>query len=128
MQPDTLRYRATHEWIEASGAERRVGISSFAQEQLGDIVFVELPTDLPRDVAAGDEVLVIESCKATSSVYAPLAGRVTGVNQRLADHPERINQDPTGEGWLFTLEVAPGADESELLDAESYRRLCEAEG
>ena len=122
MNPSDLKYSRSHEWIAADGAVRRLGISQFAQEQLGDIVYVELP-EVGRELAAGEECMVIESCKATSGIYAPVAGRVSAVNEDLAEHPEQINQDPYGEGWLIEIEVSGEAEE--LMDAESYRQFCE---
>lgn len=127
MDEKTLKYLPTHEWIEPSGARRKVGISRFAQEQLGDIVFVEMPP-IGRSVAAGDELAVIESCKATSGVYAPLAGKVVAVNERLAHDPGHVNSSPYGDGWLFELEVPSGADESTLLDHSAYEKHCSEAG
>lgn len=126
MVETELKFTKTHEWIEAQGARRKVGISDFAQEQLGDIVFVEFPED-EKQVNAGDEVCIVESCKATASIYAPVAGRVVATNTALADAPEKINESPYEEGWLFEIEVDDGADESALLDQTDYLKLCEEE-
>ena len=126
MVETELKFTKTHEWIEAQGARRKVGISNFAQEQLGDIVFVEFPED-EKHVKTGDEVCIVESCKATASIYAPVAGRVVATNTALADAPEKINDSPYEEGWLFEIEVDDGADESALLDQADYLKLCEEE-
>ena len=114
-------FTKTHEWIDAAGDRRRVGISSYAQDQLGDIVFVEFPAP-GKPLAAGDEVCVIESCKATATVYAPLPGKLAAVNDSLADAPEKINHSPMDEGWLFELEVDPAGGDGELLTAEQYQQ------
>ena len=120
-----LKYLKSHEWIEAEGVRRKVGISGFAQEQLGDIVFFEAPA-VGKVLKAGDEAGVIESCKATSSIYAPLAGKVVAVNAELEGKPQLINEDPTGAGWLFEIEVeGEGAGEAGLLDAAAYAAYCE---
>src|SRR5262245_26037135 len=126
MKPEQLKYAKTHEWIEPSGAVRKVGISDFAQQQLGDLVFVEFPAP-GKNVKAGEEVCVIESTKATSGIYAPLSGKVVRYNDALTKAPETINQSPYENGWLFELEVAAGADESVLLDAAAYA-AANAEG
>src|SRR5947208_2742305 len=114
MQPEQLKFTKTHEWIELAGAVRKVGISEFAQQQLGDIVYVEFPA-AGKSVKAGEEVCVIESTKATSGIYAPLAGKIVRFNDALRDAPETINQSPYENGWLFELEASANADESALL-------------
>lgn len=123
MVESDLRYTKSHEWIEPSGKTRKVGISQFAQEQLGDIVFVEFK-EVGTVLAPGDEACLIESCKATASVYAPLAGRIVAVNKGLEAAPEKINQSPYGDGWLFEIEVS-GGDESGLLSLADYQKTCE---
>jgi glycine cleavage system H protein len=115
----TLKFTPTHEWIEPSGKRRKVGISDFAQSQLGDIVYVEFP-DAGKEVSAGDEALIIESCKATASVYAPVAGKVVAYNKSLADDPQVINQSPYDDAWLFEIELSDGAEDSALLNHDSY--------
>ena len=95
--------------------------------KLGDIVFVEF-LDLVEELGAGDEACVVESCKATASVYAPLSGKIKSYNQSLVDEPELINQSPYENGWLFEIEVADGVDESALMDYEAYQRSCDKEG
>ena len=125
--PDTLRYTKSHEWIKDNGdGTVTVGITDHAQELLGDLVFVELP-EVGADLDAGAECAVVESVKAASDVYAPLAGEVTAVNEDLAAAPETINSDPYQSGWMFTLKIAdPGALAS-LMDAGAYTAAVEAE-
>ncbi len=118
--PEDLQYTVEHEWINADG---RVGITDYAQDALGDVVFVELP-EIGREVEAGEAVGAIESVKSVSDLYSPAAGRVVRVNQELQDHPEWVNQDPYGAGWIFELEeVVPGP----LLSAHEYLKHLEGE-
>ena len=118
--PEALRYTATHEWVrqEADGT-LAVGITDYAQDNLGELVFIEMP-EVGRRVAAGDGCTVVESVKAASDVYAPVAGEVAAVNAALADAPNKVNQDPYG-AWLFRLKPAAGADLGKLMDAAAYR-------
>lgn len=119
--PDTLRYTASHEWIrEESDGTLSVGISDHAQDALGELVFVELP-EAGRKLAAGEACAVVESVKAASDVYAPLAGEVVAANTSLQEEPGKVNQDPYG-AWLFRLKPAADADLSKLLDATAYRK------
>ena len=121
--PDHLKYTKDHEWIaEKDDGAVIVGITDHAQEALGDLVFVELP-EMHRDVESGDVCAVVESVKAASDVYSPVAGNIAEVNAALDDAPELVNADPYGEGWLFRLTPASPADLEELLDAEAYERL-----
>ncbi|HVB06203.1 MAG TPA: glycine cleavage system protein GcvH [Acidimicrobiales bacterium] len=120
--PDDLRYSTDHEWTREEGGRVRVGITDFAQEALGDVVFVELPT-VGAEVAAGAALAEVESTKSVSEVYAPVAGRVVEVNSALAEHPETMNADPYGEGWVCVLEGADAAALAALLDAHAYREL-----
>ena len=124
--PQDLQYSRTHEWVRITGDEATVGITAFAQEQLGDIVFVELP-GAGKQVGKGEQLGNIESVKAVSELFAPVAGEVVAVNAALQDHPELLNQDPFGEGWLVRLKVAPGAAEG-LLDAAAYEKFLAEEG
>lgn len=125
--PDTLRYAATHEWAsEPEDGVITVGISAFAQDQLGDVVFVELPS-VGDDVAAEDAVAVVESVKTASDIYAPVAGTVVAVNEALETTPEAINESPYETGWLFKLRAGDPSDRDSLLDADGYRAVCEAE-
>ncbi len=121
--PADLKYTETHEWAHLNpDGSVTVGITDHAQTQLGDMVFVELP-ELGRTVTAGEECAVVESVKAASEVYSPLAGEVTAVNEALTDKPELVNQDPYGEGWLFQLQ--PGEALDGLLDAAAYAAFLE---
>jgi glycine cleavage system H protein len=120
--PDDLRYSSDHEWVRADGAGMRVGITDYAQDALGDVVFVELP-EVGTTVAAGDSVAEVESTKSVSDIFAPVSGTIVEVNAELSDAPERLNEDPYGEGWLFVIE--PSGDSSELLDAEAYRSMID---
>jgi glycine cleavage system H protein len=123
--PDDLRYSTDHEWVRPDGARLRVGITDYAQDALGDVVFVELPAVGAR-VDAGGALGEVESTKSVSEIYAPVAGTVVAVNAELADNPERLNQDPYGEGWICELEVADGTALEGLLDADGYRQLTES--
>jgi glycine cleavage system H protein len=124
--PEDLRYSSDHEWVRVTGNIVRVGITDFAQDSLGDVVFVQLP-DVGLDAVAGASVSEIESTKSVSDVYVPVTGVVTAVNAALADQPELVNQDPYGAGWMFEIEVDGAADLEGLLDAAAYRALTEAE-
>jgi glycine cleavage system H protein len=121
--PEELKYTKSHEWIrrEADGSVT-VGITEHAQELLGDMVFVELP-ESGRAVAAEEDCAVVESVKAASDVYAPIAGEVTEVNSALEDSPEIVNQDPYGDGWLFRMKPADDAEVDGLLDAAGYQAV-----
>lgn len=121
--PENLKYTRDHEWIaETDDGTAVVGITDHAQEALGDLVFVELP-EMHRDVETGDVCAVVESVKAASDVYSPVAGNISEVNVALDDSPELVNADPYGEGWLFRLTPASPADLEELLDAQAYERV-----
>ncbi len=121
--PET-RFTTDHEWVRLDGATATVGITDHAQGQLGDIVFVELPQP-GREVAAGEACAVVESVKAASDVFAPLAGRVTEMNAALADDPALANRAAEGEGWFFRMTVADPAAFETLLDATAYAKLTE---
>jgi glycine cleavage system H protein len=122
--PDDLRYSSDHEWIRLEDGKARVGITDYAQDALGDVVFVDLP-EVGATVAAGESVSEVESTKSVSDIYAPLAGTISEVNGDLADNPERLNEDPYGEGWIFTLAVDDATALDGLLDAAAYRALVE---
>ena len=124
MIPEDLRYTAEHEWVANAGSALRVGITHFAQDSLGDIVYVQLP-DPGTEVAAGDSFGEVESTKSVSEIYAPVAGKVVARNDQLAEAPELINSDPYGAGWLVEIEPAEPARVDELLDAAAYRELTE---
>ena len=123
--PNDLLYRESHEWVSA-GEIATVGVSDFAQQQLGDITFVELP-EVGETFARNDEIAVIESVKAASDVYAPISGEVVEVNAALEDSPELINSDPFGEGWLFKIKISDESELSELLSSDKYLKLQQSE-
>ncbi len=125
--PANLRYAATHEWarLEEDGSVT-VGVTDHAQEALGDVVFVE-PAELDLEVQAGVEVSVVESVKAASDIYSPVSGKIIEVNTNLENSPEKVNEDPYGEGWFFRLEPSDPAELDELLDAEAYAETVESE-
>jgi glycine cleavage system H protein len=120
--PDDLKYTAEHEWVRTPGETAgsvRIGITDYAQDALGDIVYVQLP-EVGTTVSAGDAVGELESTKSVSDVYSPVSGEVVARNDALDATPELVNNDPYGEGWLFEVAVAEGAETSELLDAATY--------
>ena len=117
--PRDLRYTGTHEWVRIKGTIATVGITDFAQQQLSDLTFVELP-EKNDPVSASDEVGVVESVKAASDVYAPVSGTIIESNEKVVQQPELINQDPYGEGWLFRIRLASPGDLDALLDAAAY--------
>jgi glycine cleavage system H protein len=122
--PTDLKYAKTHEWLKLEGEIATVGITDFAQDQLGDVVFVELPA-LGRVIKAGEAVAVVESVKTASDIYSPVAGEVIEVNTSLTDSPEKINASPYQTGFLFKVKVSGVSDA--LLDAEGYRVVAESE-
>ena len=122
MYPEDLRYTKEHEWARLEGARVRVGITQFAAERLSDVVFIELPAQGAK-VKQEEAFGVIESVKAVSDLYAPISGTVVEVNPVLGDHPELVNQDPYGEGWMLLIEPAESGDLQRLLSADDYRRL-----
>lgn len=124
--PSELRYTNTHEWSRIEDDTIVVGISDYAQDALGDVVFVELPV-VGDKVNEGEEVAVVESVKAASDIYAPLSGSITRVNELLDEQPELLNSDPYGEGWIFAMSLNDPDDYSELLDANSYDEFCSSE-
>ena len=125
-QPNDRFYTRTHEWVQVTGAVAAVGITQYAQEQLGDVVFVELPA-AGKKVEKAAPLGNIESVKAVSEVFAPVSGEVVAANGELEGHPELINQDPYGKGWLVKLKVAPGAADG-LMDAAAYEKFLAEEG
>ena len=116
-------YTKTHEWVAVDGKHATVGITDFAQSQLGDVVFLELPST-GRKLAARESFGVVESVKAASDLYSPVAGRITAVNEKLAAKPELINSDPYGEGWILKLEL-DGELPPDLLDEAAYKKVAE---
>lgn len=121
--PQDLFYTKTHEWVSLENGIATIGITDFAQSQLSDLTFVELP-EVGTEFGGGDEAAVVESVKAAADIYAPVAGEVVEVNAELDDSPELINQDAFGKGWLFRLKVVDESDVDSLLDPESYEDLC----
>jgi glycine cleavage system H protein len=121
-----IRYTKDHEWIRVDGSDATIGITDFAQNQLGDIVFVELP-EIGRRVEKGKEAGVVESVKAASEVNAPVSGEVTAINGELAADPARVNKDAMGEGWFFKLKLANAAELDELMDEAAYRAFTAAQ-
>ncbi len=126
--PRNLKYTKTHEWVRLEDGLATVGITDYAQEQLSDVTYVELPA--PGDeLDMGDEIAVVESVKAASDIYAPISGTVREVNSELDSHPEAINSDPFGEGWLFKLEPSDPSQLADLMDVDEYEEsLPEDEG
>jgi glycine cleavage system H protein len=121
--PQELKYTKSHEWVLAGDdGQVTIGITDHAQELLGDMVFIELP-EIDKKLDAGEECSVVESVKAASDVYAPVAGTVVAINEKLADAPELINEDPYGEGWMFRLQVSDVAELDGLMDAEAYEAI-----
>ena len=122
--PEELQYSSDHEWIRIDGNRVRVGITDYAQDALGDVVFVQVP-EQGATVAAGAGISEVESTKSVSDIYAPVAGTIVEVNEALDASPEQINADPYGDGWICVIEVEDPAAIGELLDAEGYRKLIE---
>jgi glycine cleavage system H protein len=122
--PDHLRYTKEHEWVAVDGNRARVGITDYAQDALGDIVYVQLP-EVGATVSAMSTCAEVESTKSVSDIYAPVGGTVVEVNTTLADAPEKLNQDPYGDGWIFVIEMSDPSEVEQLLDAAAYRHLVE---
>lgn len=122
--PDDLRYSADHEWVRLEGNRATIGITDYAQDALGDVVYLEVP-EQGAAVGANDKVSEVESTKSVSDIYAPLAGTIVEVNDELADQPELLNEDPYGRGWICVIELADPAAGASLLDAAAYRALLE---
>ena len=125
LTPENLRYSSDHEWIKAEEGNRvRIGITDYAQDALGDVVFVDLP-EVGATVSSGESISEVESTKSVSDIYAPVAGVVVEVNPDLGDEPERLNADPYGDGWICVIELAADADLGYLMDAAAYASLTE---
>jgi glycine cleavage system H protein len=122
----TVYYTKEHEWIRVEGDQATVGITDFAQGQLGDVVFVELP-EAGRQVTKGGDAAVVESVKAASDVYAPVSGEVVEANQALVDDSALVNNDPEGEGWFFRLRLSDPSELDGLMDAEDYKSFCDSQ-
>ena len=123
--PTDLRYTREHEWaVLEEGGRVRVGITDFAQDALGDVVYVEIPEE-GTEVRGGEPFGEVESTKSVSDVYSPVSGRIAERNGALADNPELVNQDPYGEGWMVVIEASDASDVESLMDADAYRRMVE---
>jgi glycine cleavage system H protein len=122
--PADLRYSQDHEWIRQDGDAVTIGITEFAQDSLGDVVFVEVP-DQGTAVTAGQSFTEVESTKSVSDIYAPVSGTISAVNDALESQPELLNHDPYGEGWICTIEMSDPSELDALLDADGYRALTE---
>ena len=122
--PDDLRYSSDHEWIRRDGDVITIGITDYAQDSLGDVVFVEQP-EVGQTVALSDTFTEVESTKSVSDIYAPVSGTITEANVALEEHPELLNSDPYGEGWICRIEMSDTTQFDALLDATAYRQLTE---
>jgi glycine cleavage system H protein len=122
--PEGLRYSAEHEWVAVDGGRARIGITDFAQDALGDVVYVQLP-EMGATLAANASCAEVESTKSVSDIYSPVSGTVVEVNEILGETPEKLNQDPYGEGWIFVVEMAAPGEVDALMDATAYRALVE---
>jgi glycine cleavage system H protein len=122
--PEDLRYSADHEWVKVEGDRVRIGITDYAQDALGDVVYVQVPT-LGTTVKAGESFSEVESTKSVSDIYAPVTGTVVEANNDLADAPQHMNEDPYGDGWICAIELADPSEVDSLLDAAGYRALIE---
>lgn len=124
MDPEELRYSADHEWVKVEGKQVIVGITEYAQSELGDIVFVELP-EVGTEVVMEEELTEIESTKTTSPVLAPVSGKIVEVNEELKESPQLINEDPYGKGWIVTLKMTNPDDLENLMSAKEYEEFIE---
>jgi len=122
--PAELRYSSDHEWVRVEGATATIGITEYAQDALGDVVFVEMP-DAGLAVAAGESFSEVESTKSVSDIYAPITGSISEVNADLESQPELLNSDPYGAGWICRIEISDPSELDGLMDAEAYRALTE---
>jgi glycine cleavage system H protein len=122
-----LRFTKDHEWVRREGDMVVIGITDYAQEQLGDVVYIELP-EIGREVEQGEEAAIVESAKAASEVYAPVSGEVVAVNEAIAGDPGKVNADPMGEGWFMKLRLADPAQFDALLDETAYRKFVAENG
>ncbi|MEO1029308.1 MAG: glycine cleavage system protein GcvH [Pseudomonadota bacterium] len=119
-----MKFTEDHEWISVAGDIATIGITKHAAEQLGDVVFVEVP-EVGASFGAGDDMAVVESVKAASDVYAPVGGEVTEANDSLADAPETVNEDPEGAGWFAKIKISDASELDKLMDADAYAKFCE---
>jgi len=126
MNPEDLKYHKEHTWVKASGKKATIGITDYAQDALGDIVYVDLP-EIDTNIEANSEIGEIESTKATSSIISPVSGRVIEVNEELSESPEIINEDPYGKGWIAILEIDEISELDDLMEASEYEKYVEEE-
>ena len=124
--PDELKYHPEHDWARIEGEEAAFGITWFAQDQLGEVVFFD-PPEVGTTVSANQTYAEVESVKAVADVFAPLSGEIVGVNEELSDSPERINEDPYGDGWLIRVRLSERSEIDSLLDAAAYRNLVQSQ-
>ena len=122
MIPSNLRYHQEHEWVRAEGQQATIGISHFAQDALGDIVFIDLPK-VGAKVTAGQQIGEVESTKTTSTIYTPVSGTIVKINADLKDHPEAVNADPYGKGWMAVIELTTSAEVDKLMTAAQYEEF-----
>ncbi|MBO8168408.1 MAG: glycine cleavage system protein GcvH [Thermoanaerobacteraceae bacterium] len=126
MFPKDFKYSREHEWVKIEGTKVRLGITHYAQDALGDVVFVELP-EVGTEFAANDSIGVIESVKAVSDVYTPVSGKVVAINEALLDSPELVNEDPYGDGWIVEMEMSDTGELDNLMTAEEYQKFLKEE-
>ena len=126
MTPEDSKYAKSHEYVHMEGGIGTVGITDYAQKELGDVVFVELP-QVGTQLEAGDELGSIESVKAVSELFAPVSGEVVEINETLAEKPELVNTDPYGDGWMIRIRVSDTSELDDLMNAEEYEEYCETE-
>lgn len=127
MEPRDLRFHKEHEWIRVEGDKATLGISQFAQDALGDVVFVDVPK-VGTSLKAEEQLGEVESTKATSTIYTPVTGKIVEVNADLQDHPELLNQDPYGKGWIAVLELSSPSEVDGLMTAEQYEEFLKSQG
>jgi len=123
--PEELKYTKTHEWVLVKGDKALVGITDFAQHELSDVVYVELPT-VGEDVKAGGQCAVIESVKSASDIYSPVSGRITRINESVNDEPDVVNKDAYGRGWIFEVEMSDSDELKNMMSSEQYKKLVES--
>ena len=123
----STRYTEDHEWVRIEDGQGTVGITDYAQEQLGDLVFVELP-EIDKELAQGDEAAVVESVKAAGEIKSPVSGTVTAVNEELVDEPSRVNEAPEGDGWVYKIALSDESEAEDLMDEDSYKAFVEGLG
>ena len=126
MEPNDLRFHKEHEWVRVEGQQATLGISNFAQDALGDVVFIELPK-VSSTVSAEQEIGEVESTKATSTIYTPVSGNILRVNEDLQEHPEWVNQDPYGRGWVAVVELSNPTELNNLMTAEQYEEFLKTQ-